>query len=58
MQCVRLHGEFKAFKGNHLQTIQESLASVEYIITNEMSMVDRKLFGKVAAPGSATQVRV
>jgi len=40
-------GEFKELEGNRLQNIQESLAGVEYIIIDEMSMIGRKLFGQV-----------
>lgn len=44
---IPVKGEFKSLEGNRLQNIQESLAGIEYIITDEMSMVGRKLFGKV-----------
>ena len=40
-------GDFKELEGSRLQTIQESLADVSYIIVDEMSMVGRKLFGQV-----------
>ena len=35
------------FRGQRLHTLQESLASVRYIILDEMSMVGRKMFGQV-----------
>ena len=40
-------GDFKELEGSRLQTTQESLAGVDYIIIDEMSMVGRKLFGQV-----------
>jgi ATP-dependent DNA helicase PIF1 len=42
-----VRAEFKELEGKLLQTLQESLAGVSYIIIDEMSMVGRKLFGKV-----------
>ena len=42
-----IRGDFKPLEGKRLQTIQQALAGVEYIIINEMSMVGRKLFGQV-----------
>ena len=40
-------GDFKPLEGKRLQNVQETLASVEYIIIDEMSMVGRKMFGQV-----------
>ena len=40
-------GEFKDLEGEHLSRIQQSLAGMEYLIIDEMSMVGRKLFGQV-----------
>ena len=40
-------GDFKPLEGKRLQNVQEMLASVEYIIIDEMSMVGRKMFGQV-----------
>ncbi|XP_062510411.1 ATP-dependent DNA helicase PIF1-like [Corticium candelabrum] len=42
-----IKGDFKELESNRLRNIQESLAAVEYIIIDEMSMVGRKLFGQV-----------
>ena len=40
-------GDFKPLQGKCLQTIQQTLAAVDYIIIDEMSMVGRKMFGQV-----------
>ena len=40
-------GEIKSLEGDALRQLQESLAEVEYIIIDEMSMVGRKMFGQV-----------
>lgn len=40
-------GDFKSLEGKRLLTIQQTLAAVEYIIIDEMSMVGRKMFGQV-----------
>lgn len=40
-------GEFKDLEGEHLNRIQQSLACMEYLIIDEMSMVGRKIFGQV-----------
>ena len=40
-------GEFKDLQGEHLHQMQQSLASVEYLIIDEMSMVGRKMFRQV-----------
>ena len=40
-------GDFKPLEGKRLQNVQETLASVEYIIIDEMSMVGRMMFGQV-----------
>ena len=40
-------GEFKDLQGEHLHQLQQSLANMEYLIIDEMSMVGRKTFGQV-----------
>ena len=40
-------GEFKELQGERLQEIQQSLADMEYLIIDEMSMVGRKFLGQV-----------
>ena len=40
-------GDFKPLEGKRLQTIQQMLAAVDYIIIDEMSIVGRKMFGQV-----------
>ena len=40
-------GDFKPMDGKCLQSIQQTLAAVDYIIIDEMSMVGRKMFGQV-----------
>ena len=40
-------GEFKDLQGEQLHHMQESLANMEYLIIDEMSMVGRKIFGQV-----------
>ena len=40
-------GEFKDLEGEHLNRTQRSLANMEYLIIDEMSMVGRKMFGQV-----------
>ena len=40
-------GDFKNLEGEHLNRIQQSLAGMEYLIIDEMSMVGRKMFGQV-----------
>ena len=40
-------GEFKDLKGEHLKRLQQSLASMRYMIIDEVSMVGRKLFGQI-----------
>ena len=44
---IPVRGDFRDLEGQHLHTLQETLASVRYIILDEMSMVGRKLFGQV-----------
>ena len=53
-QCGRLHAPLSVepsnqerFQGKRLQTIQQTLSGVDYIIVDEMSMVGRKIFGQV-----------
>lgn len=40
-------GDFKDLQGEQLHQIQQSLATMEYLIIDEMSMVGRKIFGQV-----------
>lgn len=40
-------GDFKDLEGENLNKIQQVLASMEYLIIDEMSMVGRKMFGQV-----------
>ena len=40
-------GEFKDLEGERLHKLQQSLADMEYLIIDEMSMVGRKMFGQV-----------
>ena len=42
-----IKGDFKPLEGKRLQTIQQTLSGVDYIIIDEMSMVGRKTFGQV-----------
>ena len=42
-----VRGDFKPLEGKRLETIQQMLAAVDYIIIDEMSMVGRKMFGQV-----------
>ena len=44
---IPVKGDFKDLEGQRLRTMQEALAGVDYFIIDEMSMVGRKLFGKV-----------
>ena len=44
---IPVKGDFKDLEGQRLHTIQESLAGVDYLVTDEMSMMGRKLFGQV-----------
>ena len=48
-------GDFKPLEGKRLQNVQEMLASVEYIIIDEMSMVGRKMFGQTDDCVKSTQ---
>jgi len=40
-------GDFKDLEGEHLNKLQHSLQSMEYLIIDEISLVGRKLFGQV-----------
>ncbi len=40
-------GDFKDLAGECLHQMQQSLASTDYLIIDEMSMVGRKIFGQV-----------
>lgn len=42
-----IKGDFKPLEGKRLQTMQQALAGVDYIIIDEMSMVGRKMLGQV-----------
>ena len=42
-----IKGDFKPLEGKRLQTIQQTLSDVKYIIIDEMSMVGRKVFGQI-----------
>ena len=44
---IPVRSDFRDLEGHRLHTLQETLASVRYIILDEMSMVGRKLFGQV-----------
>jgi len=44
---ILIGGDFRELEGQHLNALQESLAGVDYLIVDEMSMVGRKLFGDV-----------
>ena len=44
---IPVRGDFKPLQGNRLQTIQQALEGIEFVIIDEMSMVGRKLFGQV-----------
>ena len=44
---IPVRSDFKKLDGQRLHTMQESLATMEYLIVDEMSMVGRILFGKV-----------
>ena len=43
--CLPTKGGLKHFEGDALGRLQDSLAGVEYIVFDEMSMVGRKMFG-------------
>ena len=45
--ALPVKSDFKELEGNRLQTMQESLTGIDYLIIDEMSMVGRKLFGQV-----------
>ena len=45
--CLPTKGDFKDLEGEHLNRLQQSLAGMEYLIIDEMSMVGRKMFGQV-----------
>ena len=40
-------GDYKDLEGERLHQMQQSLANIQYLITNEMSMVGRKILGQV-----------
>ena len=39
--------DFQALKGDLLNTLQENFRSIKYIIIDEMSMIGRRMFGKI-----------
>ena len=45
--CLPTKGEIKSLEGDSLRRLQDSLAGIEYIIIDEMSMVGRKMFGQI-----------
>lgn len=45
--CLPTRGEFKHLEGEQLNRLQQSLAGMQYLIIDELSMVGRKLFGQV-----------
>ncbi len=55
-------GDFKDLEGERLHRMQEGLATVRYLIIDEMSMVGRKVFGQIDCrlrqvfPGGANQL--
>ena len=44
---IPINGDFRDLEGQRLSILQESLAGVDYLIIDEMSMVGRKLFGQI-----------
>ena len=50
-------GDFKPLEGKRLQTIQQMLAAVDYIIIDEMSMVGRKMGGQTTASSVPREIR-
>ena len=44
---IPISGDFRDLEGQRLSILQESLAGVDYLIIDEMSMVGRKLFGQI-----------
>ena len=44
---IPVKGEFKDLEGKRLQTIQQFMEGIDYLIIDEMSMVGRKMFGQV-----------
>ena len=47
LHSLLIKGDFKQLEGNRLQTIQQFMTSIRYLIIDEMSMVGRKMFGQV-----------
>ena len=45
-------GDYKDLEGECLHQLQQSLAGVDYLIIDEMSMVGRKIFGQVGQASS------
>ena len=39
--------DFQALKGDLLNTLQQNFRSIKYIIIDEMSMIGRRMFGKI-----------
>ena len=44
---IPISGDFRDLEGQRLCILQESLAGVDFLIIDEMSMVGRKLFGQI-----------
>ena len=42
-----IHGDFKDLQGERLQSLQNSLKEIDYIIIDEISMVGRKMLGQI-----------
>ena len=40
-------GEFRELEGDRLKSLQSTFEGVQYLITDDMSMVGRKMFGQV-----------
>ena len=45
--CLPTRGEFKDLQGEPLNRLQQSLAGMQYMIIDEISMVGRKMFGQI-----------
>ena len=47
MLRLPVKGDFKQLKDNQLQTIQQSMTCIRYLVIDEMSIVRKKMFGQV-----------
>ena len=45
--CLPTKGEYKDLEGERLHHMQQSMAEMQYLIIDEMSMVGRKTFGQI-----------